>query len=261
MTGKLNIHFYQIITRARRDYPAETAGYVFVDASKSHARHLVKAHLRDQGFTWAKDPKQRNDYLADLLDGSPGHAPQEKIVVYESQPQPADRVLKNDMNEAVAGFLHELGHVVTNPLHNGPAQQRESSADAFMALEGIKGGGLRVQDVAEISFCRAFNCVAKGDGDHFTSLALDKILADFTPERIAQLTPAEIKATAHHYGQQYLKPNAALTELADARAAYDSRGEIGLEMALEKMLAKDNILPDTRSLASTVLKGMKARGT
>ena len=114
----------------------------------------------------------------------------------------------------LSSLLHETGHVLCHGLKKEDAESPigEIAADAYMALSFLERFGEgAIPIISHISWLRSLNSL-HGDTLHLTSMALDKIIADYSEGKLSTLSTQNIVGLAETYAKDWTPKSAKLVE-------------------------------------------------
>ena len=119
----------------------------------------------------------------------------------------------------LTSLLHETGHVLCAELKKEDDESPigEIAADAYMALCLLERfGKSAVPLISHVSWLRSLNCL-HGDTLHLTSMALDKIVADYSAGKLPDLNADKVVGLAKTYATDWTPKSA---ELIEARKSF-----------------------------------------
>jgi hypothetical protein len=213
---KLRFSFQKAVAEARRDFPKETATTTFADLSTPAGRQDLLRWAEKLPDVQKRPAPLREAAVIEIaaladLRGFMVHGAvdtDEKLLVFSGAGHPNGRGFSQQFI-----FDHELGHIVvpggTTPLeqpqprdgktlslaqygaHITTSNHRETIADSFAVLRGIRRGTLSPEEIAMLGVTRAFDSWAEGRYTHLTTTATDALLAYSGTKPLAALTPAE----------------------------------------------------------------------
>lgn len=222
--------FDKAVARARQDYPAETRNITFIDIDRPDAQTQYAAwmaQLSPKAQARAKTcgvPKLEPD-TGDFAMGFEGKV----VVAVHGQSAVSQRVPEIPPGRwSQYVFDHELGHAVVkggmyNGILNPPPNFKESIADSFAVLRGLRNGTLERSEIRILADHRMEDFM-KRQGlpqQHLTTMALDALVINPKQTDFTSLSHAEIKSVAHAHAKAFSNDNKTNLALITSKFCWD----------------------------------------
>ncbi|MDY0008163.1 MAG: hypothetical protein RBS08_00520 [Bdellovibrionales bacterium] len=229
-TGDIPFDFDRAVQRARQDYPAETRNITFIDIDRPDAQQQYagwlaqlspKARVR---ATQCGVPKLESDTGAFAM----GFEGKVVVAVHGQQPQSwrVPEIPQGRWMQYV--FDHELGHAVVkggmyNGILNPPPNFKESIADSFAVLRGLRNGTLQREEIRILADHRMEDFMRRQGlpQQHLTTMALDALVINPKQTDFMSLSHAEIKSVAHAHAKAFSNDSKTNLALISSKFCWD----------------------------------------
>ena len=207
--------FAKAVAEAKRDYPAETRNITFIDidAPDAPAQYAAWMDKLKSPQSHARAAYSGADKLtADMGAFAMGFEGHVVVAVHGQKPDrpagKAEGIPQGRWLQYV--FDHELGHAIVkggmkDGILNPPPNFKESIADSFAVLRGLRNGTLDRSDIREIADARVEEFMTRQGlpQQHLTTMALDALVINPKQIDFCSLSNAEIKAVARDYAKAF----------------------------------------------------------
>ncbi len=99
----------------------------------------------------------------------------------------------------VFAFDHEAGHLICQDGSGSEPNLAECVADAYAVIRHFQRFGTGSSSIGKLADMRALEMVFGGEGSHFTSPVVERVIADSKTTNFSALTPQETAELARHY--------------------------------------------------------------
>lgn len=244
-----------------RAWPERQEDIFFIDASNSSSGSLVYGEGQDADkiSEFLNDATNLSSIVAEKyksgINGAVNYpvANIDVVILKTPKNQHHFNLLGHDAPSGmvdVFSFDHEIGHVLVAPENRNEFNLNEHYADAYAVIRHLQRFGNDDSVIKNLTAMRAAELTLQGDGSHFTSPMVEKIIADSKDTDFTALSLQETVERAKQYADENAPSRIIIKGMAGNLGAFASRllpetmrGDYG---SLKKLgeFALSTIMPD-----------------